>query len=151
MGDTIYFIGEYVLRKNTLHNRAHELGHIVLGHLEQAEYTTRNREPGQDDAPIEAMANVFASRLPAPARVLHDRKALTPEVIPELCDISLISAAFRAGRMEILEARGRYGTTPLEREVSNLSNLDFHIGIRRNVRAGGFSGRHPHGWLLDVQ
>lgn len=96
---------------------AHELGHIVLGHLNQQTHTTRNHEPQPDDEPIEQTANVFASRLLAPACVLHDLKAFTPERISELCDISLTAARFRAERMEVLEKRGMFGMSPLEREV----------------------------------
>lgn len=96
---------------------AHELGHIILGHLEHQPYTTRNREPQRDDHPIEQMANVFASRLLAPACVLHDLNALTPERISELCDISLAAARFRAERMEALEKRQAFGISPLERRI----------------------------------
>ena len=96
---------------------AHELGHIVLGHLEHQTHTTRNHEPRDGDAPIEQAANVFASRLLAPACVLHELNAITPERISELCDISLTAARFRAGRMEVLEKRGAFGLSPLEREV----------------------------------
>lgn len=98
---------------------AHELGHIVLGHLGNQTYTTRNREPRKDDAPIEQMANVFASRLLAPACVLYELNATTPERIAELCDISLAAARFRAERMELLKKRGAFGMSPLEREVHN--------------------------------
>ena len=96
---------------------AHELGHIILGHLDHKTHTTRNREPQDDDAPIEQAANVFASRLLAPACVLHDLNALTPERISELCDISLTAARFRAERMELLEKRSMFGASPLERKV----------------------------------
>ncbi|MDY4181022.1 MAG: ImmA/IrrE family metallo-endopeptidase [Pseudoflavonifractor sp.] len=97
---------------------AHELGHIVLGHLgEKTPHTTRNREPREDDAPMEQAANVFASRLLAPACVLHDLNAHTPERISELCDISLAAARFRAERMDVLEQRGVFGASPLERKV----------------------------------
>lgn len=96
---------------------AHELGHIILGHLGQKTHTTRNREPQEDDAPIEHAANVFASRLLAPACVLHELNALTPERISELCDISLTAARFRAERMEALENRNMFGTSSLERKV----------------------------------
>lgn len=96
---------------------AHELGHIVLGHITPQAYTTRNREPQENDAPMEQMANVFASRLLAPACVLHDLNALTPERISDLCDISLTAARFRAERMGLLENRGAFGMSPLEREV----------------------------------
>ena len=95
----------------------HELGHIILGHLDGKTHTTRNREPQDGDAPIEQAANVFASRLLAPACVLHDLNALTPERISELCDISLTAARFRAERMEVLEKRSMFGASPLERKV----------------------------------
>lgn len=96
---------------------AHELGHIILGHLDRETHTTRNREPQDNDAPIERAANVFASRLLAPACVLHELNAITPERISELCDISLTAARFRAERMETLEKRNAFGLSPLEREV----------------------------------
>lgn len=96
---------------------AHELGRIVLGHLENQTHTTRNREPRKDDAQIEQMANVFASRLVAPACVLYELNATTPERIAELCDISLAAARFRAERMELLKKRGAFGMSQLEREV----------------------------------
>lgn len=96
---------------------AHELGHIVLGHLEGQTHTTKNREPRKDDEPIEQMANVFASRLLAPACVLYELNAYTPERIAKLCDISLAAACFRAERMELLKKRGVFGMSPLEREV----------------------------------
>lgn len=47
---------------------AHELGHIILGHV--GRYDLVCREPAPDDNPIEQAANVFASRLLAPACVL---------------------------------------------------------------------------------
>lgn len=96
---------------------AHELGHIILGHLDGKTHTTRNREPHEGDPPIEQAANVFASRLLAPACVLHDLNALTPERISELCDISMTAARFRAERMEVLEKRSMFGASPLERKV----------------------------------
>lgn len=96
---------------------AHELGHILLGHLGDGEHTIYNREPSQEDAPAEHTANVFASRLLAPACVLHALGAVTPEQIAAACDISLVAARFRAGRMGVLEQRGKYGASPLERQV----------------------------------
>lgn len=47
---------------------AHELGHIILGHVGRYDLVCREPEPG--DNPIEQAANVFASRLLAPACVL---------------------------------------------------------------------------------
>lgn len=94
---------------------AHELGHILLGHV--GKYELVNREPSAKDNPIEQAANVFASRLLAPACVLWGCNARTPEQIAELCDISLQAATYRAQRMEILFNRGRFLTSPLERQV----------------------------------
>ena len=96
---------------------AHELGHIFLCHLAPGQFSLRNREPEPEDDPAEQAANVFASRLLAPACVLHALGAVTPERIAALCDISLKAAQFRAGRMGVLEQRGRFGTSPLERQV----------------------------------
>lgn len=96
---------------------AHELGHVLLGHLGDGEHTVYNREPSPEDDPEEHTANVFASRLLAPACVLHALGAVTPEQIAAACDISLAAARFRAGRMGVLEQRGKYGTSPLERQV----------------------------------
>lgn len=111
---------------------AHELGHIVLGHLDcgsYTAYTTVNREPQEGDAAIEQAANVFASRLLAPACVLHDLNAFTPEQIAELCDISLTAARFRAKRMEVLKIRDAYGESPLERMV--IKQFELFVKSRR--------------------
>lgn len=94
---------------------AHELGHILLGHV--GRYQLVNREPDPGDNPIEQEANVFASRLLAPACVLWGCGVKTPEEIARLCDISLQAAQIRAGRMEELYKRGRFLTSPLERRV----------------------------------
>ena len=96
---------------------AHELGHVLLGHLGDGELTVYNRESSSENAPEEHTANVFASRLLAPACVLHALGAVTPEQIAAVCDISMAAARFRAGRMGVLEQRGKYGASPLERQV----------------------------------
>ena len=94
---------------------AHELGHILLGHV--GEYRLVNREPNPRDNPIEQEANVFASRLLAPACVLWALDAWEPEQIAKLCDISLQSASFRAERLAKVRYRGRFLASPLERQV----------------------------------
>lgn len=94
---------------------AHELGHVLLGHV--GKYQLVNREPSGCDSPIEQAANVFASRLLAPACVLWALNVRTAEEIAALCRISLQSAQFRAKRMELLYARGKFLSSPLEREV----------------------------------
>lgn len=94
---------------------AHELGHILLGHVGQ--YELVNREPDPKDNPIEQAANVFASRLLAPACVLWALDTRTPEQIAQLCKISYQAATFRAERMALLYERGKFLTSPLERQV----------------------------------
>lgn len=87
----------------------------------------KNREPADGDAAVEQAANVFASRLLAPACVLWGCGVHTPEQIAALCSISLPAARFRAARMAelyereraFLMTRGRscFLLSPLERQV----------------------------------
>lgn len=94
---------------------AHELGHIILGHV--GVYQLCNREPDVTDNPIEQAANVFASRILAPACVLWGCGAFEEEEISRLCNISHQAASFRAKRMQELKRRGKFLTSPLERKV----------------------------------
>lgn len=94
---------------------AHELGHVLLGHLGRVDLV--NREPSSKDKPAEQEANVFASRILAPACVLWALDARTPEEIAALCNISLQAAAFRAERMALLYERNAFLSSPLERQV----------------------------------
>ena len=96
---------------------AHELGHILNGDL--GKYELVNREPSPDDNPIEQAANVFASRLLAPACVLWGCGVQSAKEISELCDISMPAAEFRWERMKELYQRDKFLTSPLEREVYN--------------------------------
>ena len=104
---------------------AHELGHILL-HGGKNLY---NREPEVNDNPIEQEANVFASRLLAPACVLWGLGVTTPQQISDFCNISIHSATFRMKRINelylreniFLEKRGKscFLLSPLERSVYN--------------------------------
>lgn len=104
---------------------AHELGHIILGHV--GIYPLINREPSPDDDPLEQQANVFASRLLAPAIVLRDLGVTSAEEIARICDISAPAAAFRWERLQLLYERERqflaergrscFGLHPMERAV----------------------------------
>ena len=111
----------YIVVKRSLGDRrkrftvAHEIGHILLGHV--GKYELVNREPSSTDSPIEREANVFASRLLAPACVLWGCGVRTAEEIAELCDISHQAALIRAKRMEELYRRNKFLQSPLEREV----------------------------------
>ena len=80
---------------------AHELGHCLL-HGGKGLY---NREPTSTDQPIEQEANVFASRLLAPACVLWGLNVKNAKQISDLCNISMQSAEFRMERMSELYRR----------------------------------------------
>lgn len=84
---------------------AHELGHLVLGHIRQGQITAVNREPAPGDGPNETAANQFAARLLAPACVLWGMELHTAEDIAKTCHISQQAAVFRAQRMELLYDR----------------------------------------------
>lgn len=98
---------------------AHELGHLILGHVAPGQQTTTNREPMPTDNPIETAANQFAARLLAPACVLWGLDLHTAEEIATLCRISKQAAEFRAERMALLYERGKFLTSPLEQQVYN--------------------------------
>lgn len=105
-------------RDNTARMRftvAHELGHIMLGHV--GVYELVNREPSPYDNEIEQQANIFASRLLSPACVLWGCNVKSPEEIMRLCDISHQAAQFRFNRMKVLYERNKFLTSPLERKV----------------------------------
>lgn len=104
---------------------AHELGHILLGHVGQ--YNLVNREPTSHDNPIEQAANVFASRLLAPACVLWALNIHSAEEIAELCKISKAAARFRAERMKTLYAREKKFLTERGRSCFLLSPLERQV------------------------
>lgn len=95
---------------------AHELGHYLLGHLGS---NTTNLNRGYNGIkPIqETEADIFAARLLAPACVLWGINAQTAEQIATVCNISHEAAKIRAERMEVLRKRGKFLTSPLERQV----------------------------------
>ncbi len=102
-------------RQRTRFTLAHELGHILLGHV--GRYELVNREPSPEDAPVEQAANGFAARLLAPACVLWGCKVTSAAEIASLCDISPAAAGYRWERMQLLLSRGKFLTSPLERKV----------------------------------
>lgn len=114
-GKPVIFVSCNVIPARQRFTIAHELGHILLGHVGRHQLV--NREPDPGDNPIEQEANVFASRLLAPACVLWGCGARTPDEIMKLCSISRQAAEFRATRMEKLYRRSRFLTSPLERAV----------------------------------
>ncbi len=94
---------------------AHELAHILLGHeMHNGYYTRRENIVKPAD---ESEADMFAARLLAPACVLWGINAQTAEQIASVCNISHEAAVIRAERMEVLRKRGKFLTSPLERQV----------------------------------
>lgn len=109
------FVSSAVLPERRRFTVAHEIGHIILNHVGKFELV--NREPTPQDNPIEQAANVFASRLLAPACVLWGCNVRTADQIQELCKISQTAAEYREERMNELYKRNRFLTSPLERKV----------------------------------
>lgn len=126
-GEYVIFYDDSKSQQRCRFTVAHELGHILLGHT--GKYDLINHEPSEKDNPIEQAANVFASRLLAPACVLWGLNARTPEEIMKYCDITYTAAQFRAERMEqlyqrekdFIKSRGKscFLLSPLERQVYN--------------------------------
>lgn len=94
---------------------AHELGHIFLGHELKKGYHTRKFDLTKPD--VEQAADIFASRLLAPACVLWALNVHTAAEISALCDISNAAAQVRAERMTKLYSRNKFLKSPLERTV----------------------------------
>lgn len=109
------FVSSAVSPERRRFTAAHEIGHVILGHVGKFELV--NREPSPDDNPVEQAANVFASRLLAPACVLWGCNVRTAEQIQELCKISQTAAEYRAERMNELYKRNRFLISPLEQKV----------------------------------
>ncbi len=104
---------------------AHELGHILAGDVIRDGVVHRIRWTEED--PMEQSANVFASRLLAPACVLWGLDIHSPADIMDLCGLSYQAAALRARRLALLyrreqrflEQRGKscFLISPLEQRV----------------------------------
>ena len=125
-GSPFIFINRNMPKARQRFTCAHELGHIILGHV--GKYKLVNREPSPYDSPIEQQANIFASRLLAPACVLHELGISDAKSIAKTCGISIKAAEFRAQRLKKLEERdklfrrlynhGCFYLSPLEAEVA---------------------------------
>ena len=114
-GRPIIFVSTKTIPARQRFTCAHELGHISLGHVGRYDLVCRDPEP--TDSPIEQAANVFASRLLAPACGLWGCNVQSAGEIATLCDISHAAAEFRWMRMQDLYRRQRFLTSPLEQAV----------------------------------
>lgn len=129
----VVFINEKALPPGRLRfTVAHEIYHVLNGDLETNNAACRSgvslwNRTGEEPNPIEAAANVFASRLLAPACVLHALGIHTADDIAILCGLSNTAAEIRAKRMAELYNRERdwlktkgyscFGASPRERKA----------------------------------
>lgn len=104
-------------RGRTRFTIAHELGHILLGHELSPDKSGHFRTASDRRPPAETQADEFAARLLAPACVLWALECYEPEDIMRVCDISAEAARYRSERMKVLRDRGKFLTSPLERQV----------------------------------
>lgn len=96
---------------------AHEIGHIILGHFQNAEKNRYRLSQSISKADKEYQAERFAIDILAPACVLWGLDIHSFEDISEVCNISERAAQIRAERMEVLYKRNRFLTSPLEKQV----------------------------------
>lgn len=114
-GKPVIYIQKDRCRQRQRFTAAHELGHILLGHIGKYEFMSRSSNKTAN--PLEQDANIFASRLLAPACVLWGCNVKTAADIMRLCDISIQAAEFRMIRMNELYRRNKFLTSDLERAV----------------------------------
>ena len=95
---------------------AHELGHLVLGHVKIIHVEPMSRG-GHISSRLEVAADQFAARLLAPACVLWGLDLHSPKEIMDACHISRQAAEVRAKRMALLYQRNKFLTSPLEKEL----------------------------------
>lgn len=126
-GTTLFINGKFfiIYKDSELKQRcrftiAHEIGHIVLGHPLVNNKIARKFDVSKPEIEIEA--DIFASRLLAPACVLWGLDLHEPEEIAEICNISFTTAKIRAERMEVLYKRNKFLTSNLEKVVYNNFN-----------------------------
>ncbi len=107
---------------------AHELGHILLGHELISDGYFQKFDTSKPE--IETEADMFASRLLAPACVLWGLKLHTADEIARACNITKKAAQVRADRMATLYKRNKFLVSPLERKLFD----NFSDFISKNKR-----------------
>ncbi len=119
----VIFYNENIPKSRIRFTIAHEIGHIVLGDLIKTNPSGRSRatswnigEQTEPD-PCEAAANIFASRLLAPACVLWKLGIDNADEISLLCGLSKSASQIRANRMKTLCTRKKFIASPLEAKV----------------------------------
>ena len=101
---------------------AHELGHILLGHVKTyAKYATIEDIGIKPKA--EKQADMFALRLLCPACILMELDLHTPEEISTFCRVPTHWAQKRSDRMKELYKRNKFFTNNLEIEIHKNFNI----------------------------
>ena len=136
--DTLIFWDDSMPEARQRFTVAHELGHVYNGDIGPVP-TQRNKEPSEKDDPHETAANVFASRILAPACVLWALNVHDADTVAQLCAISQTAAKWRYARLELLYDRERHFLaergrscfllSPLEQKVFN----QFKRYIRKHI------------------
>lgn len=117
-GNMVIFYDDQAGEQQLRFTLAHELGHILLGHLGQkGQSPPRGQLILPSDPKLEKEADRFALRLLAPACALWAMGAYSAEDIVALCDIPIDRAEARARRMADLRERGKWLTSPKERQL----------------------------------
>ena len=108
---------------------AHELGHILLGHVTTyAKYATIEDIGTKPKA--EKQADLFALRLLCPACVLMELGLHTPEEISAFCRVPLRRAQARSERMKDLYKKNKFFSSNTENEVYH--RFEIYINQRLN-------------------
>lgn len=101
---------------------AHELGHILLGHVKTyAKYATIEDIGIKPKA--ENQADMFALRLLCPACILMELDLHTPEEISAVCRVPTHWAQKRSDRMKELYKKNKFFTNNLEIEIHKNFNI----------------------------
>jgi Zn-dependent peptidase ImmA (M78 family) len=94
---------------------SHELGHILLGHPLTPDKSIRTFDRSKPR--VESEADMFASRLLAPACVLKELGVGTIEDIIQLSKVSYPVAKERLKRLQLLRERDKFYSDPLEKKL----------------------------------
>lgn len=119
--DSVHYLGRIPF---TL---AHEIGHILLGHVETITFY-RNCEIDSQAMEKEIQANILGRDILMPAVVLSVLDVHSAKEIAKLCNISIQSSKIRAKRLKELCQRNCFQFHPLERSVM----LQFKDYIENN-------------------
>jgi Zn-dependent peptidase ImmA (M78 family) len=113
---------------------AHELGHCLLGHLANGEKSNaENFKTSENYKLLETQANIFARDILMPAIVLHSLGVASAAEISKICNVSITAAEIRWQRLQILDKRNRYKTSPLEKKI-DVQFKDYIFGQKNERR-----------------